>query len=516
MISKSLCPRKSIRGVIIYPPNQLMDVETPRPDGSLGPLYLASSLEKKGIKTDILDASVGWENQSLQDTFDRIIRQENGLVRIGMNFEEIANSVSQRGYDFVGINSNFTCQTRMAIETARAIRNASPNIRVYTGGINARALRERFLATGYFDGVCLTEGELSFPKMVEAHFKGKTVEGVAGVAFVYNGKTKENPVDETCFPRSLDDLPMPAWEKLPFDKYEKISSPHGVDVTGTNYRYAPQMTSRGCRFQCVYCHISQEKGRGISGLIGRIRTHSVDRVIEETETLKKLGVEKIYLEDDSLLAGKKRMYEIFGILKDRGLAVANVNGVNLIDFFEKRKNGRWTIDYEFIQLLRNGGFEQMVFPAESGCQRILDRYASGKVNLDRMDLSKLMREITASGIKAPVNMMLGFPDETEQEMQQSIDLSKRLMDSGAPYVTFFIPIPFPGSKLFDIAINEGYLEGEFDPDRFNWKNPVMRNTTVPPAKLENIIDHANTHVNTKEHVQRRLKQSMAHRVASEK
>ena len=32
--------------LIIYPPNQLMDVETPRPDGSLGPLYLASSLEK--------------------------------------------------------------------------------------------------------------------------------------------------------------------------------------------------------------------------------------------------------------------------------------------------------------------------------------------------------------------------------------------------------------------------------------------------------------------------------------
>ena len=37
--------------VIIYPPNQLLDIETPRPDGSLGPLYLASALEKIGVKT---------------------------------------------------------------------------------------------------------------------------------------------------------------------------------------------------------------------------------------------------------------------------------------------------------------------------------------------------------------------------------------------------------------------------------------------------------------------------------
>jgi hypothetical protein len=51
--------KKSKKGLLIYPPNQLMDIETPRPDGSLGPLYIASSLESEGIETDILGASVG-------------------------------------------------------------------------------------------------------------------------------------------------------------------------------------------------------------------------------------------------------------------------------------------------------------------------------------------------------------------------------------------------------------------------------------------------------------------------
>ena len=63
-----------------------MGIETPRPDGSLGPLYLASALEKIGIETDILDASVGAKEYSLKETFYRRIRQGNGLIRIGMNF----------------------------------------------------------------------------------------------------------------------------------------------------------------------------------------------------------------------------------------------------------------------------------------------------------------------------------------------------------------------------------------------------------------------------------------------
>ncbi len=65
-------------------------------------------------------------------------------------------------------------------------------------------------------------------------------------------------------------------------------------------------------------------------------------------------------------------------------------------------------------------------------------------------------------IQAPVNMMVGFPDETEKEINMPIDFEKKLMDHGAPYITFFIPIPFPGSSLYNIAINGDYLDKNFD------------------------------------------------------
>jgi len=60
--------RKNPRVLLIYPPNQLMSIEMPRPDGSLGPLYLAGALRRAGIEVDILDASVGGPTDNLKDT----------------------------------------------------------------------------------------------------------------------------------------------------------------------------------------------------------------------------------------------------------------------------------------------------------------------------------------------------------------------------------------------------------------------------------------------------------------
>jgi len=295
--------KKSLKGLLLYPPIQFMDIETPRPDGSLGLLYLASALEAQGIKIDLLDASVGDATKSLEQTFYRNVKQDNGLTRIGMSFEEIAHYVTAGNYDFIGISSIFTPQTRMVIETARAIKKALPDIKIYAGGVNARALKERFLESGMFEGICLSEGENIFFRMIEAGAQDKPMDDIAGVAFCRAEKIIVNPVDHSCFPKNLDDLAMPAWEKLPFEKYEKIASPHGVDLSVNKSRYAPIMTSRGCRFQCAYCHISQEK-EGDSGSIGRLRFHSLERIVEEAKKLKSLGVDKLFIEDDSFLSDK--------------------------------------------------------------------------------------------------------------------------------------------------------------------------------------------------------------------
>ncbi|QQG46205.1 MAG: B12-binding domain-containing radical SAM protein [Candidatus Niyogibacteria bacterium] len=502
--------------LLVYPPNQLMAVEIPRPDGSLGPLYLAGALEGAGVETDILDASVGPEEDDLRDTFYRMVELPSGLVRIGMTYERLREFIADGEYDIVGINSNFTPQTRMALEVARAAKSADKDILVIVGGVNARSLVSRFIKSDDVDVICLTEGERIIVNLVEAHRHGRDFGEISGVLYKRNGRVVSNPVcAANDIHTNLDRLPFPLWHKLPFGHYDRIASPHG-SMLFKDQRYAPIMTSRGCPFRCSYCHISKEKeDHEGSGGIGEFRVKSVERVMAELEILKGLGVRKIYIEDDSLLAKKPRVKEIFARIRSMEFKIADVNGVNLVHFQKRGSGGKLEIDMEYLELLKEGGFDQIVFPVESGSQRVLDKYATAKLNLETLDVIELVRVASGVGIVCPINMMIGFPDETEKEIMQSIELAKRLVEAGAYYCTFFIPIPFPGSALYDTAIRDGYLEPNFDTDIMNWKNPVMKNTVVPPERLTELRDWAWREVNTAEYVSTRLKAEIGSRWNSE-
>ncbi|MEK7646895.1 MAG: radical SAM protein [Patescibacteria group bacterium] len=500
---------KHLKVLLVYPPNQLMSIETPRPDGSLGPLYLAGALELAGFETDILDASVGTMEDRLEDTFYKSIMQPNGLVRIGMSIGRIKEVVANGDYDVVGISSNFTPQTRMALEVASAVKQINPSILVIAGGVNARNMPRRFLDSGNVDVICMTESEKIIVRLLSNLALGHDFSGVPGITHKKDGQYVKNAYGQDDYYSKLDGLPMPAWHKLPFVHYDRIASPHSV-IPSIGTRYAPIMTSRGCPFRCTYCHISMEKDDDENGT-GALRLKSVGRVMEEIAILRSLGVKKLYFEDDSLLAKKARVKTIFGQLTGMGLEIADVNGVNLAHFQKRGADGKMEPDIEYLELLKSSGFNQIVFPVESGSQRILDKYATAKLNLQTFDVVDLMRTASSIGITCPVNMMIGFPDETEAEMMQSVELGRRLVEAGAAYCTFFIPIPFPGSKLFEMAIQGGHLDRDFDPDAMNWKNAVMQNTVVAPERILELRDWAWRSVNTEEHVAMRLKASIGNR-----
>src|SRR3989344_2319040 len=196
---------RELKVLLVYPPNQLMPVETPRPDGSLGPLYLAGALEAEGIEVDILDASVGTAEDKLEDTFLRPLMQENGLIRIGMTAERIQEEIANGGYTVVGINSNFTPQTRMALDVAAAAKSVSREILVLAGGVNARNLPERFLQSGNVDAVCATEGEHILVRLLRAWEHGEEISQVPGLVTMKDGKLLRNPPgpDDTLFDLDL-------------------------------------------------------------------------------------------------------------------------------------------------------------------------------------------------------------------------------------------------------------------------------------------------------------------------
>src|SRR3990167_9515885 len=85
--------------------------ENPRPQGTLGPLYLLAALGDAGYPADYLDMTVGSDEDSLEATFKPTL-QPNGLVRFGMSPEQLMEKIQKGRYDVFAISSIFTNQTR--------------------------------------------------------------------------------------------------------------------------------------------------------------------------------------------------------------------------------------------------------------------------------------------------------------------------------------------------------------------------------------------------------------------
>lgn len=492
------------RTLLLYSPLQFMPGETTKPDGSLGLVYLAGAVRRAGYDVRILDCSVGDEHNTLEETFFRQTRMPSGLFRIGLAPEAILAAVE--AWDIIGVSSVFTTQSTGALETVRLIKTAFPKKLVIAGGVNARSLRRRFFDSGV-DIIALSEAEDTIVEIARATQGKRALTEVPGIAFL---DEQGREVINTAAPplQNLDLLPLPAWDLLPLKKYWALSRPHGGHFRdGQRVAYASLQTSRGCPFRCSYCHISQEREGSVAGPIGQLRLKSTDRVLQELEILKGLGVEYVFFEDDSLLAKKNRAKQLFGLTKKLGLTLLDVNGINICHF-QRNNNGRLEIDSECIDILADTGFHFIALPFESANQRIIDKYASSKWRIEQMNCGNLIRAFEAAKIQVSGNYMLGFPDETEAEIYNTVEMAKSHIDQGLDYALFFSVVPFPGTTLFDWVIASGQLDPDFDTDSMRWTNSIIKNLAVSSDELERIRQTAWLTVNRREYVEHKLQMAL--------
>jgi radical SAM superfamily enzyme YgiQ (UPF0313 family) len=473
---------KDPRFLLMYSALQFAPVEMAKPDGSLSLTYIAGALRAAGYDVDILDVAVGTSEDRLEDTFLRPTLLPSGLWRCGIPLERVGEIA--RDYTVFGLTSIFTAHTSMVLELSRYLKQHYPDKLIIAGGVNARSLRRRFFDAGV-DVIALSEAEQTVVAIAEAVRGKREFADVPGIAYRdETGREVVNPTGPVL--EDLDQLPMPAWDLLPLEKYWQMSRPHGGQFPpGQRIQYGALQTSRGCPYQCVYCHISRETQGDDAGPIGRFRTKSIDRVMREVQTLKELGAEYLFFEDDSLFAKKKRAYQLFRLLPELKLKLLDVNGINICHL-QKNYGGRLGIDHEFLETLAEAGFTMLTLPFESANQRLIDKYATAKWNVEKTDTHELIQACSAVGIKTAGNYMIGYPDETLEEIHNTILMCRRHVELGMNHGHFFAVVPFPGTQLFDMVIASGQLDPGFDPDDMKWTRSILKNLAVPADTLEHM------------------------------
>ncbi|HPN56580.1 MAG TPA: radical SAM protein, partial [Candidatus Omnitrophota bacterium] len=214
---------------------------------------------------------------------------------------------------------------------------------------------------------------------------------------------------------------FPAYDLIDLPAYWKYPSFSSI----IKKRYASLFSSRGCPYNCVYCH-------RIFGQ--KFRFHSAGRIIEEIEYLQKFyNVNDIEFLDDIFNLNHTRIFEFCDLLKKKGmrLKLSFPNGVRT-DILTEHE----------LRALRDAGLYFCSFALESGSPRIQ------KLIGRNLDIEKFLENVelaVSRGIFCNGYSMLGFPTETEAEMKQTIDVVCR---SRLHTASFFTVTPFPNTEVY--------------------------------------------------------------------
>ena len=479
---------KTARVLLIYPPEQTWPEMMCKPNGSLAYPMIAGALIEQGIDVDIFDACVGNHKDDLDKTFYISTPLPTGMFRTGVSDSRILEEAAI--YDIIGLTSIFTHQETMVLNTVRLISQNFPDKLIVAGGVNARHRQSKFFDSGV-DLICTSEAERTIVDIVRTVEKGeKDFSHIPMLSYLKNGKITLSTAKSDII-WNLDELPLPAWNLLPNERYWKIRRPHGGHFEpDEDLAYASMMTSLGCPFSCTYCHIAGELKGTMSGPIGKFRIKSDQRVLQELDILKSLGVKQIFIEDDSIFGKKRRAIELIKKIRNLDFEILDVNGVNVVHLLKSGEP-----DFEVIETLAAAGFRDIALPFESANPRIISKYASRKWNIQQSNIPALLKALKEHNLRIAGNYMIGYPDETREEIMNTIDFAKECMDNGLDAASFFLVMPLPGTPMFDSAMRDGNLSSDYDPDKMHWQKANMINTIVPPHELEKIRDKAWEEIN---------------------
>jgi len=363
---------------------------------------------------------------------------------VGLSYDDIIERIKRYGPDLVGFSCIFSNQFASIRELAGMIKEkVDPEIVTVAGGTHPSFLPERTLETTKLDYVVLGEGELTFRAIIEAHNKGTGLDDIDGIAYRDNGDIVVHP--RVNYIEDLDALPFPARDLLPMQKYFKVNVPMGIHWR--KKRSAPIITSRGCPYHCTFCSSTIHWGN-------RYRHRSAENVLDEIEVMRDTyGVEELKFQDDNLTIPKQKAEGIFQGMIDRGLAMPwnTPNGVAI-----------WTLDEDMIKLMKKSGCYEFTLAVESGDPHVLKNIIKKPLKLEKaMEISRLARK---HNIATVGYFIIGFPGEKMENIKNSLRFA---LDLKVDYLIPFIFNPLPGSELWEVCKEKGYIPEDYHYEEAN-------------------------------------------------
>ena len=294
--------------------------------------------------------------------------------------------------------STYTSTYYRTLRVMQKLRDTHPGACMVAGGPHASALSEAVLQD--FDFVVVGEGEKAMQRLLEGLQNGEAMPRIL------NGPI----IDD------LDELPFPDYALVDVKTYSRV-------VAGR--QSLSVLSSRGCPYRCVFCNSI------VMGHSNGVRFRSAENVCREILDLQdRWGIRAFRFQDDTFTLAPRRLQRIRHVLGNRNITFRCFGRVD-------RCNRPMT------DLLYESGCRHISFGVETGSPELLRRMQKGQTV---SDIRSGIRNAKASGLIVRVFLLVGFPGETWETVQTTVNL---MLECRPHEFSVYPLIPYPGTVLYE-------------------------------------------------------------------
>ena len=346
-------------------------------------------------------------------------------------WQEIRRTLESFKPDLVGITA-MTIHYASSLRVAEIVKEWNPACTVVMGGVHASIMPRGMVEWPFTDAVVRGEGETPFREIIRRANSGITdFSDISGVITKATPDKVNHPPSEE---NDLDSLPLP--DRTALISMENFS-PEDLGLI---------LTSRGCPYRCSYC----------SNFTRKTRFRSVYNVIEEISEVKiNYGTFQFMFKDDSFTVDRNRVNSFCQTLLDKNLKLLweCTTRLDLVDDL-------------LIRHMKKAGCNRVGVGVESGDEEMLKIFNK---KLTKEQIRKGTDILNRNNMFWTGYFMMGLPMEREDQILRTLDFMHELRP---PYAALGIYKPYPGTRLFKIAVELGLVDDNVPNEYFFSTNPV--------------------------------------------
>jgi len=373
------------------------------------PAAIKSILETHGVSATVIDINLAFQSQFKQsvdpkdyDSLDRwmftsidLTLEQTNLLKNFINTQVDTILQHQPQFIFISVFC-WQCQksTRLLCEYLRKVTSA----KIVIGGqglINQE--------NGSFSSIPYFAHELARRGLIDHWVRGEAESTVMNIV--------------------NDNLPCAGVDTDSYATYSDVNLHEFWDFSDTDPRdyssgytsgVLPMETSRGCIRRCSFCDIPTVHG-GFRAKTGERLSQEIIHYYEKHEV-------ENYFFHDALCNGSMKDFRIFN--------------ESLLEFYENHNLPLRTIRYSShaivrsssqmqetdYELMSKAGADTMVLGVESGSERVRGEM---RKNFSNSDLDYTMMMYSKYSIQVYLLLIVGFPNEYEEDFQQTLDMLSR-------------------------------------------------------------------------------------------